>query len=219
MKYNFVLFDLDGTLVDTGKGITNSVMYSLRKFGIDVQDRTSLYKFVGPPLHKSYEEFYGFSPDKAMLAVEYYREYYRDKGIFEVDLYSGIVELLESLKNNGLNIAVATSKPKVFAVKVLKYVGIYDYFDTVIGAELDGSRTDKAEIISYALKQYNAYDKSKVIMIGDRKFDIIGANTNFMDSIGVTYGYGSKDELQKSGATYIANSPKEIEKILINTIA
>lgn len=218
MKYNFVLFDLDGTLVDTGRGITNSVMYSLKKFGIDVQDRTSLYKFVGPPLHKSYEEFYGFSPNKAMLAVEYYREYYRDKGIFEVDLYNGIVELLEILKNNGLNIAVATSKPKVFAVKLLKYVGIYDYFDAVIGAELDGSRTDKSEIISYALTQCKIYDKSKIIMIGDRKFDMIGANTNSIESIGVVYGYGSKDELQKSNATYIAESPKDIEKILINTI-
>lgn len=216
MKYSVVLFDLDGTLIDTGRGITNSVMYSLKKFGIDVQDRKSLYKFVGPPLHKSYENFYGFSKEKSMLAVEYYREYYRDKGVFEVELYDGIVELLKALKNNGLNIAVATSKPKIFAVKVLKYVGIYDYFDVVIGAELDGSRTDKSEVISCAIEYYNAYDKSQMVMVGDREFDIIGANAHSMDSIGVTYGFGSKEELQKSGALYIADTPKDIEKALLD---
>ena len=209
-SYDLILFDLDGTLVDSGLGITNSVIYALKKFNIEVEDRTTLYKFVGPPLHKSFENFYGFSPQKAMTAVEYYREYYKDKGIFEVTVYDGIKDLLKSLKTKGKTLAVATSKPEMFAKRILEHIDIAKYFDVVAGANLDGTRTNKAEVIDYALKSCGVTDLTKVLMIGDREYDIIGAQNIGVDSVGVTFGYGSIAELEQAGATYVAEKPCEV---------
>lgn len=209
-NYEVVLFDLDGTLVDNGLGIINSVIYSLKKFGIEVEERESLNKFVGPPLHKSYEEFYGFSPEKAMQAVEYYREYYRDKGIFEVTVYDGIENLLKSLKDKGKILAVATSKPEVFAKRILVHIGLDKYFAVIAGANLDGTRTQKSEVVEYALKSCNVTDLSKTVIIGDREHDVYGANAVGIDSIGVTFGYGDRAELENAGANYIVDSADEL---------
>lgn len=209
-NYDTILFDLDGTLVDTGLGITNSVMYALEKFGIEVTDRASLYKFIGPPLHKSFENFCGFTPEKAMQAVEFYREYYKDKGIFEVEMYAGLETTLEKLYNAGKTLLVTTSKPEVFAKKILEHLGIEKYFKVIAGSNLDGTRTVKAEVISYALEQCNITDLSTVIIVGDREYDIIGANEIGIDSMGVLFGYGSEDELKNAGATYLAKSTADI---------
>lgn len=212
--YDNILFDLDGTLIDSGPGITNSVAYSLKKYGIEVIDRTELYKFIGPPLHESYEKFYGFSKEKSMEAVEYYREYYRKKGIFENLVYEGIEDLLQKLYDAGKNLIVATSKPEVFAVQILEHFNLAGYFTYIAGANLDGTRTDKKEVISYALKACKTADLSKTVMIGDREHDILGAERAGIASVGVLFGYGSYEELKTAGADYIVDNPENIYQIL-----
>ena len=213
-NYDVILFDLDGTLTDPGEGITNSVAHSLKKYGIDVEDKTSLYKFIGPPLHESYEVYYGFSREEALKAVDYYREYYRVKGIYENKVYDGIENMLETLYKSGKKIILATSKPEVFAKEILRHFGLSKYFTYVAGANLDGTMTDKAEVVEYALTEGGVNDRSSAIMIGDRKHDIIGAKKNGIDSIGVLFGYGSKEELETAGADYIAENTEEICRIL-----
>lgn len=212
--YKNVLFDLDGTLTDPAEGITNSVAYALKKFDIEINDKTELYKFIGPPLQASFKEFYGFSDEQSSLAIEYYREYFRDKGIFENEVYDEIPELLQILKSNRHILIVATSKPEKFAKQILKHFDLIKYFDFVAGASMDGSLSAKADIIRFAFKQNNITDLATSIMVGDRKHDIIGAKENNIDSIGVLFGYGSKEELEQAGATYIAKNSIDIIKIV-----
>lgn len=214
-KYDVVLFDLDGTLTDPGEGITNSVAHALKKYGITVEDRTELYKFIGPPLHESFEKYYGFSHKESLTAVEYYREYYRDKGIYENKVYDGIEDLLKNLFENGKKVILATSKPEIFAREILRHFNLEKYFYYSAGANLDGSRTNKAEVIKYALREGGVTDKSSAVMVGDREHDIIGANKNGLDSIGVLFGYGNREELETVGATHIAATVKDIERIIL----
>ncbi len=213
-NYQTILFDLDGTLTDPGLGITNSVMYALNKYGISAE-REELYKFIGPPLWDSFECFYGFSKEEAKNAVEYYREYYRDKGIYENMLYEGIEGLLKKLSGSGKALVVATSKSEAFAVQILEHFGIAQYFAYIAGSNMDGTRVKKAEVIEYALDSCEVTDKAAVIMIGDREHDIIGANAVGVDSIGVLFGYGSREELEAVRATYIAEKVEDIAAILL----
>lgn len=213
--YKNILFDLDGTLTDPGLGITNSVAYSLSKLGIDVPNRESLYKFIGPPLIDSYMEFYGFNEEKADLGVKYYREYFSTKGIFENEVYPGIDNLLHSLKSVGKTLLLATSKPEVFAVRIMEHFDLIQYFDFVCGSTLDKSRNTKTDVIAYALKSADISLLDECIMIGDRKHDIIGAKYNKIKSIGVLYGYGTKDELIDSGADYITETVSSLRKLLL----
>ncbi len=215
MNYKHILFDLDGTLTDPEIGITNSVMYALKKYGIVVNDRSELHKFIGPPLWDSFEKYYGFSKEEAKTAVEFYREYYRDKGIFENFVYDGFNTLLNLLKDNGKNLIVATSKPEVFAKQILEYFDLAKYFTYIAGSNLDGTRVKKAEVISYALESCNITNLSEVIMIGDREHDILGAKKVGIASIGVLFGYGDKKELEQAGADLIVNTVEEIGKILL----
>lgn len=207
--YNTILFDLDGTLTDPGVGITNSVMYALEKFGIAVKERTTLYKFIGPPLKDSFIEFYGFDEEKADQAVAYYREYYKEKGIFQNKVYDGIPELLACLQAEGKNLLVATSKPELFAKQILEHFGLSGYFYKIAGSDFEGRRDTKGKVIAYALEncQKQSYP---AIMVGDRFHDIEGANENNIDSIGVLFGYGSRGELEQAGASYIVEEPKDI---------
>ncbi|MEE0872203.1 MAG: HAD family hydrolase [Ruminococcus sp.] len=207
--YQYLLFDLDGTLTDPGLGITNSVMYALRKFGVDVPERSQLYPFIGPPLKDSFRSCYGFSDEQCELAVTYYREYFKKKGMFENEVYDGIHDLLTRLKASGRSLIVATSKPEVFAVDILRHFDLYKYFDFVAGATLNDVRNKKADIIRYALESCGIA-KSSAVMIGDRKHDMIGAKENGLDSIGVLYGYGTYDELKTAGATMLAAEPADI---------
>lgn len=209
-KYEVILFDLDGTLTDPGLGITNSVMHALEKYGIEVADRTELYKFIGPPLIDSFEKYYGFSHEEAVKSVDYYREYYRDKGIYENAVYDGIENLLKSLKEKRKKIILATSKPELFAKEILRHFNLEKYFFFAAGSTMSETRTNKAEVIEYALSECGIADKSKVVMVGDREHDVIGANKNGIDSIGVLFGYGSRDELEAAGATYIAETVEDI---------
>ncbi len=212
--YETILFDLDGTIVDSEKGIINSAIYALSKFGINIEDRASLRKFIGPPLHKSFEDFYSFSKEKAALAVDFYREYYAEKGVFEYSVYDGMEELFKKLKREGKTLVLATSKYEYFAKKVIEHLGFSDYFDFIAGSCKNGERSAKAEVISYVLDSLKLTDKKKVLMVGDRMHDIIGARTVGIDSLGVLYGFGNYEELRESGATYIAKDAAEIYRII-----
>lgn len=213
-NYETVLFDLDGTLTDPGIGITNSVMYALKKYGIEVSDRAELYCFIGPPLLDSFQRYYGFSEKQAIEAVAYYREYFSDGGLFENTVYDGIEKLLQNLKKAGKKLVVATSKPEVFAVRILEHFGLAEYFDYIAGAELNGPRNRKGDVIAYALTSCGIADASNVIMVGDREHDVNGAKENGIDCIGVLFGYGNRRELEEAGAAYIAETVEEIERII-----
>lgn len=210
IMFDWFFFDLDGTLTDPALGITNSIMYALRKLDIESPERSELYKFIGPPLAGSFEKFYGFSHEKAETAVALYREYFGETGIFENSVYDGVPQMLEKLKNAGKQIVLATSKPHVYADRILEHFNLAGYFDFISGSELDGRRTDKAEVIAYALSELNIKDRSQVLMIGDREHDIIGAKKNGIASLGVLYGFGSRAELESAGADHIASKVSDI---------
>ena len=212
--YNTILFDLDGTLTDPGTGITNSVLYALKKFGIEVSDRSELFKFIGPPLMDAFSEYYGFSKEQSEKALMYYREYFSNKGIFENTLYDGTKYMLNEIKSMEKNIILATSKPEEFAIRILKYFEIFDYFDFVAGASMDETRNQKEDVIKYALDGFGITDTSKVLMVGDRKHDVLGAKKFSIDSAGVLYGYGSEEELTNAGATYIVKKIEDILKLV-----
>lgn len=212
MKYTNILFDLDGTLTDPKQGITKSVQYALAKFNIFEENLDKLEPFIGPPLADSFMEIYAFSESDAKTAIAYYREYFQDKGIFDNILYPGMKELLELLTNQQRNLRVATSKPTVFAERILKYFEIDKYFQFICGSNLDGTRTDKSEIIKYILDEENLVIDD-TLMIGDRKHDIIGAHKNGMASIGVGYGYGSEQELIEIKPTFYVKTVQELSEM------
>ncbi len=208
--YKYILFDLDGTLTNPEIGITSSVMYALEKFNIEVENRKELHPFIGPPLEYSFQTYYGLSEEESQLAVKYYRERFSIKGLYENEVYEGVDKLLQQLKESGKTLIIATSKPEEFTLKILKHFDLYKYFDYVAGATMDGSRGEKADVIRYALEISGIKDTSEAIMIGDRKYDILGAKENGLDSIGVLFGFGDYVELTTAGADYIAKSVEEI---------
>lgn len=219
---DYLLFDLDGTLTDPKVGITTCVQYALASFGIEEPDLDKLTPFIGPPLKDSFVEFYGFDEAKAQAAVEKYRERFKDTGLFENEVYTGIPDMLRKLKGNRKKLAVASSKPTVFVERILEHFEIRRYFDVVVGSELDGTRTDKAEVIAEALRQLygeNAADmeqkKKNTVMIGDRKFDVEGAKAEGVVSVAVSYGYGSMEELKEARPDYIVRSVLELEMLLL----
>ena len=204
----YLLFDLDGTITDPKEGITKCVQYALSKFDIE-EECDNLLSFIGPPLTDSFMDFYGFDKQKAELAIKYYRERYAKIGLFENSAIDGIHEVLEKLKEYGYTLAVATSKPTCFAISICEKYDFSKYFDIIMGSELDGTRTKKSEIIYEVLKQLNAKPE-EVVMIGDRKYDIIGAKEVGTASIGVRFGYAEDGELEKAGADFIVGTPNEL---------
>lgn len=215
MKYSFALFDLDGTLTDPAEGITNAVMYALGKFGIYISDRRDLYKFIGPPLKASFSEYYGFSEENADLALKYYREYFSEKGIFENVKYPGIDGVLDALSRAGTTISLATSKPDLFSERILEKFGLRKYFSFIAANTMDELRPTKEDVIAYAVEKLHITDPSSAIMIGDRKYDIVGGKTFGMKTLGVAYGYGGRKELEDAGADLIADSVGELYGMLI----
>lgn len=212
-SYQIVLFDLDGTLTDPKEGITKSVQYALEKMGIIEPDLRKLEPFIGPPLQETFVNEYGMDNEQANAAIQFYRERFKAKGMFENKLYPGIIELLMQLKEQNKILIVATSKPTVFAEQILQFFNLHSYFDLVIGSNLDGTRSTKTEIIQYILDQYPKLDRSEFIMIGDRKHDIIGATNTGIHSIGVTYGYGSIEEITPASPTYVVRSIEELSEL------
>ncbi len=213
-SYSTILFDLDGTLSDSSQGIINSIIYALEKYDVKDYDMPLLRKFLGPPLHESFEKFMGFDKEKSLQAVKLYREYFSSKGLFENEIYGGVSDLLQNLKENGKTLIVATSKPQLFTDRIMEHFNLAKYFDFIAGSNMDTTRSKKAEVIEYALSECNIKDKSKVVMIGDRAEDMIGAQTVCVDSIGVEYGYGTFDELKNAGATYIVKTVGELKDLL-----
>lgn len=215
MNYKYILFDLDGTLTDPKLGITKSVAYALKSYGIQVDDLDSLQKFIGPPLQESFVKYYGFSEEQGAEAVEKYREYFKPYGIYENKVYDGVENMLAELVKCGKKVILATSKPTVFANVILEYFHLDKYFTCAVGSELDGSRVKKGEVITEALRQAGVTDKSLAVMIGDREHDILGAKENGIDSIGVLYGYGDRAEHDTAGAGIIVESVEALLEYLM----
>lgn len=214
-NYDVILFDMDGTLTDSSSGIINSIVYALKKYNISVENTDKLQKFLGPPLHESFRDFYGFDEKKSMQAVMFYREYFSTRGLLENTVYDGIPELLKALQEKGKRLIVATSKPQEFTDRIMDNFNLTKYFEFVAGSNMDGTRSKKAEVIEYALHSCKVTDKSKAVMIGDRMHDVLGAKSVGIDSIGVEYGYGDYEELSAAGATYIVKTVEKLKKVLI----
>lgn len=212
----YILFDLDGTITDPKEGIVNSFHYALKAMNIIIEDVETLVKHIGPPMRDSFRESYGLDEADTERAVEKYREYYEAKGIFENIVYDGIEKLLSKLKEIGKTIIMATSKPEVFARRIMEHFHLEEYFDDICGATLDASLTKKDDIIKLALERNNITQLSKAVMIGDRKFDIIGAKAAGISSIGVLYGYGDIKELNEAGADRIAVTVDDLWDVIIN---
>ncbi len=210
-----ILFDLDGTIIDSREGIINGFVYTLKHFDIEVQDRTSLEKFIGPPLEDTFVNYYNLTKEQAKYAIEKYREFYEKTGVWETKLYKEIDELIRDLKQNGKNVLLATSKPEPYANKILEKYNLKQYFYFVSGATLDGTRNAKKDVIKFALDNINNFKLEECIMVGDRNYDILGAKANNLKSIGVTYGFGTKQELETAGADYIAEDVEELRKVLL----
>ena len=212
--YTHLFLDLDGTLSDSAPGIVRSAQYALEAFGIHVDNLDDLLCFVGPPLEESFQEFYHLTPSQADEAIKVYRRRYEKIGVFENALYPGIPQFLDKARQAGKVLMVATSKPQRMADLVLSHFGIADRFAFVGGRE-DSSRRTKEEVIRYVMKENSLTRTEDIVMIGDRKHDVLGAKAVGLDSVGVLYGYGSRDEFQAAGATYIVDTLKELEELLL----
>lgn len=205
------MFDLDGTLTDPAKGITNSVAYALRHYGIEAADRSALCAFIGPPLAYSFNKYYGFDQKQCLEAIEIYREYFSVKGKFENSVYDGIIPMLQALRNRGFRLFIATSKPQKFALEIAEHFGFEKYFEAIRGIPMNGENMTKGQVINGVLQEFSL-DAAKTLMVGDRSYDVIGAKENGLDCAGVLYGYGSKSELKDSGADYIIESVHKLTK-------
>lgn len=208
-----ILFDLDGTLTDPFLGITRSVAYSLKSFGIEVDDLETLKPFIAPPLDVSFREYYHMDEAQSWEAVEKYREYFSKKGLFENKVYEGMEDFLQSLMNMDMKLYVCTSKPEVFAKEILDHFSLTPYFTGIYGATLDGSLKNKGDVIAHCIKQ-EQLNIQDCMMVGDRQHDIVGAHQNQIPCIGVLYGYGSLEEFQEYHCDYIAKDLIELKKII-----
>lgn len=206
------LFDLDGTLTDPGTGITSSILYALGKYGIKA-DRSSLYRFIGPPLRETFIEKFSFSREQAEEAVGYYREYFEEAGMFENEVYHGVPELLEKLNKKDKRIILATSKPEPYARKILAYFNLDSYFYYIGGSDMNGSMSSKPELVAHILKR-SGCNSNTAVMTGDRKYDIEGAKANRITSVGAAYGYGGEGELLEAKADFIVHSVSELTILL-----
>ncbi len=213
-SYRYLFLDLDGTISDSAPGITRSAQHALAHFGIHVKNTNELLRFVGPPLEESFKEFYHLTDEQTDEAVRVYRERYVVTGVYENSLYPGIIEFLDAARAAGKILMVATSKPQHMADVVLEYFGITDRF-AFVGGRNDLLHRTKEEVIRYVMKSNGLTDTSDIVMIGDRKHDILGAKAVGLDSVGVLYGYGNREEFKSAGATYIVKDFQELTQLLL----
>lgn len=219
--FRYCLFDLDGTLTDPREGITKSVQHALQSFGVEEPDLAKLEPFIGPPLKDSFMEFYGFTEEQAVKAIEVYRERFAPIGVLENQILPGVSQMLEKLQKAGIQLAVASSKPTIFVKQILQHFLIEQYFEVIVGSELDGQRGTKEEVVKEALRQFGILtmqvDKRHdcCAMIGDRKFDIQGAKAYGITGVGVKFGFAQLGELEAEGADYIANTLEELQEYLL----
>lgn len=203
-KYDYVIFDFDGTVVDTGEGILKSLQFAFLDQGDPVPDLKDLRKFIGPPIYYSFTHFYGVPESRADDYIKSYRARYREKGIYECALYPGMLATLEALRANGVKLGIASSKPQTLIYDVMGYLGITDLFDAVTGTAFDDSRhASKTDLIESSMEKLGAADKRRVLMVGDRLYDLDGATGAGVDSCGVLFGYGSEEEFRAHNATHI----------------
>lgn len=214
-KYKYLIFDLDGTIIDPKIGGFGGIKYALDKYGLKDYDDSLFRHFIGPPLHLSFSKYYGFDEDTSITLCNYFREYYDERGKKECTLYDGMDIALKNLQSNGCKLAIATTKPEFFARQILDMFDITKYFDHISGSGLDNSKTEKAELIQDAIVAFGHPDKSEVVMIGDREFDLIGALEHKIDSIAVEYGYGSYEEFIQYKATHIVKTVNDLENLLL----
>ncbi|MCI8266015.1 MAG: HAD family hydrolase [Lachnospiraceae bacterium] len=218
--FEYILFDLDGTLTDPKLGITSSVQYALRALGIEEPSLDRLEPFIGPPLADSFREFYGLEGERLATAIDKYRERFATQGIFENEIYPGIPKMLADLKAKGKKLAIASSKPTLFVEQILEHFEIEKYFDHVVGSNMDGTRGTKEEVVEETLRQMLTVEmtpgqkRDAVAMVGDRKFDIEGARAHGITSVGVLFGYAPEGELEEAGADYIVNSVRSLQVLL-----
>lgn len=220
---SIILFDLDGTLTDPREGITKSVQHALKAYGIEEPDLDKLCPFIGPPLADSFQEFYGFNEKEARAAIPVFHEYFIDRGIFENRVFPGIEALLSELKEAGCTLAVATSKPELFAGQILDHFKLREFFALVGGADMEETRVKKGDVILYTLKQLEKLMgepicRSRVLMVGDRMHDVIGAKEAGIACMGVLYGYGDREELTKAGADELAESVPDLHQRLLRLV-
>ena len=217
MRYRYLLFDLDGTITDPKVGITTCVQYALDSFGIHEPALDKLEPFIGPPLKASFMDFYGFDDRQTQAAVEKYRERFSTVGLYENELYPGMDRLLRELRDGGARLAIASSKPTVFVRQILEHFQIADCFQVVVGSELSGARVEKDEVVAEAVRQLltRPEDKADTVMIGDRKFDILGGKSLGLHQIGVAYGYGQPGELEEANAEVIVDTVEQLREVLL----
>ena len=213
--YQYILFDLDGTLTDSSEGITKSVQYALDKMGIHEPDLKPLERFIGPPLYDEFRRSYDFDDAEAKQAIDFYRERFGVVGWKENLLYDGIPELLKALTEAGKTLSTASSKPAFFVDKIVKYFNIEQYFAVVSGATLDGSIGTKTQVVQQARERLNVQDRSQAVLIGDRLHDAEGARACGIDCIGVTFGFGSREELESAGANHVVDRVDELLPLLV----
>ena len=217
IMFQYVLFDLDGTLTDPKIGITSCVQYALADAGIDEPNLDKLEPFIGPPLVDSFRDFYGFDDEQIQRAIAKYHERFDHIGIYENEMIEGIPELLQALKDDQRKVAIASSKPKPLVVRILEHFKIAQYFDTVVGSEFDGRFATKEAVVEEAIRQLVSadYKKEDVAMVGDRKFDIQGAKAHGLTGIGVSFGYAGEHELEDAGADYVVDTVEELQRLLL----
>ncbi len=216
IKKQYILLDLDGVISDPKEGITKSIDYALRSFGIVTESLDSLKRFIGPPLFDSFVQYYGFSSRQAEEAMRQYRVYFKEKGIYENYMYDGMGELLKNLYQAGKKLILATSKPTEFSSQIIERYGVLDYFEDICGSTMDNSRTSKGDVIRYAMGRNRITDPNEAIMVGDRKYDILGARENKMDCIAVLYGYGSREEVDACSPAYLVRDVNELNALLFH---
>ncbi|MBR3780470.1 MAG: HAD hydrolase-like protein [Clostridia bacterium] len=212
-EYDAVLFDFDGTIADTGRGIFSSIQYAVECLGYEPLDGETLRRFIGPPIYDSFKRELGLDEEKSDFAVKKYREKYAEKGIYEFELYDGILELIKTLHEKGIKVGIASSKPQNFLIRIVDFLKIGELIDFISAPSADDTPQSKTSLINNAAEALNI-GKDKILMVGDRYFDIDGANGAGVESVGVTFGYGSEEELKKSGATFIAGCADDISNII-----
>ena len=212
-NFDTLLFDLDGTLTDSTEGIVRCLEYALERMGFDIPEDTN--KFLGPPLYRSFAEFCGMNEEQVNEAVRIFRERYSTVGLFENRVYDGVPEMLKRLRDGGKRIMVATSKPEVYAVRIFDRFGLSQFFEIVGGANINGTRNDKDEVIEYVLEKAGISDRNSVLMIGDRRQDVLGAHKTGLKCMGILWGFGSIEELTEAVADFIAETPEKAADMLL----
>lgn len=210
MTFKAILFDLDGTIIDPKEGIINSILYAVKELGLKENDPDALDSFIGPPLQNSFKERYALSDEEAMEAVRIYRVYYAEKGIFECHLYEGMEELLQKLYEENIFMSLATSKPTKYADQLMQYFKLEEYFEFTAGALMDGKRTDKKEVIQYALDNIPPFERDEILMLGDREFDIEGGKHHKLPTAWAKWGYGEEETVSGSNPDFVFAKPLDL---------